>query len=86
MPQQRIFEQRDPHLSQLESHKHGSSDVPIKSNRGSINPEIGKANPSRPKTGIHVIAHINAEVGWLSIMLKPHSVTNGYWNILHQFW
>ncbi|GBN11844.1 hypothetical protein AVEN_181401-1, partial [Araneus ventricosus] len=39
----RIFEQPDPHLSQLESHKQDSSDVPIKSNRGSINWEIGVA-------------------------------------------
>ncbi|GBM58986.1 hypothetical protein AVEN_145281-1 [Araneus ventricosus] len=43
--QLRIFEQRDPQLSQLESHKQeqDSSDVPIKSNRGSINLENGVA-------------------------------------------
>ncbi|GFW47914.1 hypothetical protein TNCV_2401011 [Trichonephila clavipes] len=34
--QLRIFDQRDPHQSQVESHKQRSSDVPIKSNRGSI--------------------------------------------------
>ncbi|GBM25001.1 hypothetical protein AVEN_50344-1 [Araneus ventricosus] len=38
-----MFEKRDPHLNQLESHKQDSSDVPIKSNRGSINQEIGMA-------------------------------------------
>ncbi|GBN58998.1 hypothetical protein AVEN_182953-1 [Araneus ventricosus] len=37
----RIFEQRDPHLSQLESDKQNSSDVPIKSSRDSKNREIG---------------------------------------------
>ncbi|GBM73712.1 hypothetical protein AVEN_251158-1 [Araneus ventricosus] len=41
--QPRIFDQRDPHLSQLESHRQDSSDLPIKSNRGSINREIGVA-------------------------------------------
>ncbi|GFY07049.1 transposable element Tcb2 transposase [Trichonephila clavipes] len=33
----------DPHLSQVEPHKQNSSDVPIKSNRGSENQEIGVA-------------------------------------------
>ncbi|GFV70373.1 uncharacterized protein TNCV_4797921 [Trichonephila clavipes] len=41
--QLRIFEQRDPHLSQVESYKQDSSDVPVKSNRCSINREIGVA-------------------------------------------
>ncbi|GFX96085.1 hypothetical protein TNCV_2289751 [Trichonephila clavipes] len=36
----KVFEQRDPRLSQVESHKQDSSDVPLKSNRGSINREI----------------------------------------------
>ncbi|GBO27210.1 hypothetical protein AVEN_195452-1 [Araneus ventricosus] len=43
LQQLRIFEQRDPHPSQMESHKQDSSGVPIKSNRGSINQEIGVA-------------------------------------------
>ncbi|GBN46539.1 hypothetical protein AVEN_56164-1 [Araneus ventricosus] len=90
--QLRLFEQRDSHFSQLESQKQDSSDVSIKSNRGSINREIGwprdwstTPNPSHPKSGIQVIAYINAEVGWRPIMLKPHSVTNGDRNILQQF-
>ncbi|GBN39580.1 hypothetical protein AVEN_131832-1 [Araneus ventricosus] len=37
----RIFEQRDPHLSQLESHKPDSSDGPIRGNRCWINRKIG---------------------------------------------
>ncbi|GBL76695.1 hypothetical protein AVEN_53388-1 [Araneus ventricosus] len=80
--QLRIFEQRDPYLSQLESHKQDSTDVPIKSNPGSINREIGVAK------GLvhHAQSGIQAEVGWCSIMLKPHSVTNGDRNILQQFW
>ncbi|GBN14127.1 hypothetical protein AVEN_212623-1 [Araneus ventricosus] len=41
--QLRIFEQRDPHLSQMESHKQDSSDVPKKSNQGTLNREIGVA-------------------------------------------
>ncbi|GFS55932.1 uncharacterized protein TNCV_2924891 [Trichonephila clavipes] len=41
--QLRIFELRDPHLSQVESHKQDSSDIPIKSNRSAINQEIGLA-------------------------------------------
>ncbi|GBL83192.1 hypothetical protein AVEN_165392-1 [Araneus ventricosus] len=41
--QLQIFEQRDPHLSQLESHKQDSSYVPITINRGSINWEMGMA-------------------------------------------
>ncbi|GBM30480.1 hypothetical protein AVEN_237704-1 [Araneus ventricosus] len=49
-------------------------------------PPITKPNPSRPKPGIQVIAHINAEVGCRPIMLKSHSVTNGDRNILQQFW
>lgn len=37
----RINEQRDHHLSQLESNKKDSSDVPIKSNRCLMNCDIG---------------------------------------------
>lgn len=37
-----IFEQRDPHLNQLESHKQDALDVPIKRNSDSINREILK--------------------------------------------
>ncbi|GBL98077.1 hypothetical protein AVEN_84581-1 [Araneus ventricosus] len=76
--QLRIFERRYPHLSQLESHQQDSSDVPIKGGQGT--------DPPRPKSGIQIIAHINAEVGWRPIMLKPHSVTNGYRIILQEFW
>ncbi|GFW06413.1 uncharacterized protein TNCV_2187481 [Trichonephila clavipes] len=38
--QLRIFEKRGTHLSQGESYKQDSSEVPIKSNRGLINREI----------------------------------------------
>ncbi|GBN27676.1 hypothetical protein AVEN_36467-1 [Araneus ventricosus] len=41
--QQRIFQQRDLHKRQLESHKQNSSDVPMERNRGSINRKIGVA-------------------------------------------
>ncbi|GFX51269.1 uncharacterized protein TNCV_2736201 [Trichonephila clavipes] len=86
-----IFEQRDLHLSQVESHKQDSSDIPRKSNRGSINWEIGVAKGSGPlppiylppsKRGIQVSAHFSVEGGWRPIMLKPHAVTNGDWNNL----
>ncbi|CAL1263923.1 unnamed protein product [Larinioides sclopetarius] len=43
LQQLQISERRDPQLSQLESHKQDALDVPIKSNRGSINREIGVA-------------------------------------------
>ncbi|GBM64104.1 hypothetical protein AVEN_173259-1 [Araneus ventricosus] len=89
----RIFEQRDPNLSKLDSHKQDSSDVPIKCNRGSINVRLGcprdwstTLNPSSHKSGIHVIAHIYDEVGCRPIILKPHKVTNDNRNILQQFW
>lgn len=76
---------KSPNLSQLELHKQDFSDVPIKSNQASINREnrgerardwSNKHNPSRLKSGIQVIVHINAGIGWLPIMLKPHFVTN----------
>ncbi|GBN35743.1 hypothetical protein AVEN_87324-1 [Araneus ventricosus] len=88
--QLRIFQQRDPHLTQLESHKLDSSDVPIKSNRGSINREIGET-----KGLVHDAQSIapqkwhsgnSARECWSgSIMLKPHSVTNGDRKILQKF-
>ncbi|GBM59170.1 hypothetical protein AVEN_18059-1 [Araneus ventricosus] len=72
LQQLRIFEQRDPHLSQPESNKQESSDVPIKSNRGSGDRGGQETGPPRlsiaPQKCIQVIVHINDEVG----MLKPH--------------
>ncbi|GFX23227.1 uncharacterized protein TNCV_4560091 [Trichonephila clavipes] len=61
--QLRIFEQRDPHLSQVESHKQDSLDISIKDNRGSVNRDGPRnwpttPNPSRPKRGIQVSTHI----------------------------
>ena len=38
-----IYEQRNTHLNQVESHKQDTLDVHIKSNRGAINLEIGVA-------------------------------------------
>lgn len=38
-----IFKRRDRQQSQLESNEQDCSDIPIKSNRGSIYPEIGSA-------------------------------------------
>lgn len=38
----RVFEQRDLHLSQLESHEQDSSDVSLKIKLGSINQDIGR--------------------------------------------
>ncbi|GFT25837.1 uncharacterized protein TNCV_1518011 [Trichonephila clavipes] len=63
--QLRIFEQRDPHLSEVESHKQDSSDVPIKSNQDSMNRVIAgwskewstTPNTSRPKRGIRESEH-----------------------------
>ncbi|GBM88337.1 hypothetical protein AVEN_250783-1 [Araneus ventricosus] len=76
--QLRMFEQRDPHLSQLQS----SSDVPMKSNQGSINQEIGVAK------GLVHHAHSIAPQKWhsgncahqCSSELEPHhaETTFGY--------
>ncbi|GFW91648.1 hypothetical protein TNCV_4500671 [Trichonephila clavipes] len=62
------FEQRDPHLSKVELHKQNSSDVPAKSNRGSINREIGVA-----KGLVHYIQSI-APLTWDSGKWLKNSV------------
>ena len=86
-----MCEQRNPHLSQVESHKQDSSDIPIKSYPGAINRDIGMAKglvrcaqSIVPKRDIHLSEYINAEVGWRPIMLKSHAVANGNQNILKQ--
>ena len=84
-----MLEQRAPQLSQVESHKHDSSDVPVKRNRreiGVANGLVHHAQSLDPKSGIQVSAFFSAEVCSRRIMLKLHAVTNRIRNILHQFW
>ncbi|GFU55378.1 uncharacterized protein TNCV_200401 [Trichonephila clavipes] len=95
--QLQIFEQRNPHLSQVESHKQDYSDVPIKSNRSfeksgdlSLSRDDQGTGPPRPihrglgvvNRGVQVSAHIDDELGWYPIMLKLHALWNGDRNIL----
>ncbi|GBN18022.1 hypothetical protein AVEN_41398-1 [Araneus ventricosus] len=61
----RIFEQRDPYLSQLESHKQDSSGVLIKLIEAQLIGRLGwprycstTPNPSRRQSDIQIIAHI----------------------------